>query len=95
MRETHRWIGDRALNQVRFSHPTNTGTVTNDETPSLMPFGGLTRVTADVSHADDHCQPDRAVVALSFDGEGRTRKFVLRKIGNEWKFDDLILSGED
>ena len=39
--------------------------------------------------------PDKAVVSLSFDGEGKTRKFVLRKIGNEWKFDDLILADQD
>jgi hypothetical protein len=39
--------------------------------------------------------PDKAVVAVSFDGEGKTRKFVLRKIGTEWKFEDMILSGQD
>ncbi len=38
--------------------------------------------------------PDQAVINLSFDGEGRTRKFVLKKVGNEWKFHDLILAGQ-
>ena len=37
---------------------------------------------------------NRAVINLSFDGEGKTRKFVLRKVGNEWKFDDLIFAGQ-
>jgi hypothetical protein len=38
--------------------------------------------------------PDEAVINLSFDGEDKARKFVLRKIGNDWKFHDLILSGQ-
>jgi hypothetical protein len=38
--------------------------------------------------------PDRAVINLSFDGEGKARKFVLKKVGNEWKFHDLILDGQ-
>ena len=37
--------------------------------------------------------PDEAVINLSFDGEGASRKFVLRKVDNNWKFDQLILSG--
>jgi hypothetical protein len=38
--------------------------------------------------------PDEAIINLSFDGEGTTRKFVLRKVGTEWKFHDLILAGQ-
>jgi hypothetical protein len=38
--------------------------------------------------------PDEAMINLSFDGEGTARKFVLKKIGNEWKFHDLILAGQ-
>ena len=38
--------------------------------------------------------PDEAIINLSFDGEGTTRKFVLRKVGNEWKFHDMILAGQ-
>jgi hypothetical protein len=38
--------------------------------------------------------PDEAVVNLSFDGEGVARKFVLRKIENEWKLQDLLLNGQ-
>jgi 5'-3' exonuclease len=38
---------------------------------------------------------NRAVVNLSFDGEGTARKFVLRKVGGEWMFDDLLVAGQD
>jgi hypothetical protein len=38
--------------------------------------------------------PDKAVIDLSFDGEGAHRKFVLRKVANEWKFDQLLLDGQ-
>ena len=38
--------------------------------------------------------PDQAEVTLSFDGEGKTRKFVLHKIGTEWKFHNLVLAGQ-
>jgi hypothetical protein len=38
--------------------------------------------------------PDETVIQLSFDGEDRIRKFVLRKGGNEWKFHNLMLSGQ-
>jgi hypothetical protein len=36
---------------------------------------------------------DRAVLEVYFQGEGRSRKVALRKIGNEWKFDRLGLAG--
>ena len=39
--------------------------------------------------------PDEAIINLSFDGEGTTRRFVLRKIGNEWKFHDIRFAGQD
>ena len=39
--------------------------------------------------------PDEAIINLSFDGEGVARKFVLRKIGNQWKFQDLIVAGQE
>jgi hypothetical protein len=38
--------------------------------------------------------PDETIINLSFDGEGTARKFVLRKVGNEWKFHDLILANQ-
>jgi len=38
--------------------------------------------------------PDEAIINLSFDGEGTARKFVLRKVGSEWKFHKLIFAGE-
>ena len=39
--------------------------------------------------------PDEAVIDLSFDGEGRNRTFVLRRIGGEWRFHDIIFAGMD
>jgi hypothetical protein len=39
--------------------------------------------------------PTEAVVNLSFDGEGKTRKFVLHRIENEWKFHQMIFAGEE
>ncbi|EEF58315.1 hypothetical protein [Pedosphaera parvula] len=38
--------------------------------------------------------PDEARINLSFAGEGKARKFVLRKIGNEWRFHDMIFAGQ-
>ena len=38
--------------------------------------------------------PDMAIINLSFVGEGQARKFVLKKIDNEWKFHDLIFAGQ-
>ncbi len=42
-------------------------------------------------HIIDISQPnaDSAVVQLSFDGQGKNRAFTFKRIGNEWKFDDL------
>jgi len=39
--------------------------------------------------------PDEVIINLSFDGEGTARKFALKKVGNEWKFHDLILAGQE
>ena len=39
--------------------------------------------------------PNEAVVNLSFDGEGTSRKFVLRKVGVEWKFHNLLVAGQE
>lgn len=38
--------------------------------------------------------PDETVINLSFAGEDKARKFVLRRIGNEWKFHDMIFAGQ-
>jgi hypothetical protein len=38
--------------------------------------------------------PDQAVINLSFVGEGGARKFVLRKIGDEWKFHNFLFTGQ-
>ena len=40
-------------------------------------------------------RPDKVVVNLSFDGEGKTRKFVLKRIGDEWKFHNLLVAGQE
>ncbi len=37
--------------------------------------------------------PDQANIALSFDGEDAVRTFVLKKIGDQWKFHDMVLRG--
>jgi len=39
--------------------------------------------------------PDQAILNLSFDGEGKARKFVMKRIGNEWKMADMLRPGED
>ncbi len=39
--------------------------------------------------------PNEAVVNLSFDGEGTARKFVLRKVGEEWKLHDMLVAGQE
>ena len=40
--------------------------------------------------------PDRAVLDVYFDGEGRTRKFALEKIGADWKLNAMgCAGGED
>jgi len=38
--------------------------------------------------------PDKVAVDLSFDGEDKVRKFILKKIGDEWKFHDLVVKGQ-
>ncbi|HEY3915869.1 MAG TPA: DUF4878 domain-containing protein [Verrucomicrobiae bacterium] len=47
-------------------------------------------------HIVDEIQssPDVTVVNLSFDGEGVVRKFVMKRIGADWRFDDLLLAGQ-
>ena len=35
---------------------------------------------------------DEVILGLSFDGEGKTRKFVMKKVGNEWKLDQMRLA---
>ena len=37
--------------------------------------------------------PDQVVIEVFFDGEGRTRKFAMKQVGAEWKFDALGLAG--
>jgi hypothetical protein len=32
---------------------------------------------------------DQATLDVYFEGEGKTRKFALKKIGGQWKFDNL------
>jgi hypothetical protein len=38
--------------------------------------------------------PDEVILKLSFDGEGKTRKFVVKKTGNEWKLAEMLRPGE-
>jgi len=38
--------------------------------------------------------PNKITINLSFDGEGKTRKFVLKKVGDEWKFHNLLVAGQ-
>jgi len=39
--------------------------------------------------------PDEAILNLSFDGEGKARKFLVKRIGNEWKLACVFHPGED
>jgi len=39
--------------------------------------------------------PDQVILNLSFDGEGKARKFVVQKTGNEWKLTDILRPGQD
>jgi hypothetical protein len=39
--------------------------------------------------------PDQVILNLSFDGEGKARKFVVQKAGNEWKLTDILWPGQD
>jgi len=38
---------------------------------------------------------DQAVLKLSFDGEGKVRRFVMKRTGNEWKMADMLRPGEE
>ena len=38
--------------------------------------------------------PDQVILNLSFDGEGKARKFVEQRIGGEWKVADMLAPGE-
>jgi hypothetical protein len=38
--------------------------------------------------------PNEAILDLSFDGEGKARKFVMKRIGSEWKLADMLRPGE-
>jgi hypothetical protein len=38
--------------------------------------------------------PDLAILEVHFDGEGKSRKVALRKIGDEWKFSVMARAGE-
>jgi hypothetical protein len=38
--------------------------------------------------------PDRTIFDVYFEGEGKTRKVALKKIGNEWKFEALGRAGD-
>lgn len=39
--------------------------------------------------------PDQVILNLSFDGEGKARKFVEQRIGGEWKVADMLAPGEE
>jgi hypothetical protein len=39
--------------------------------------------------------PDQVILDLSFDGEGKARKFVVQKTGNEWKLTDMLRPGQN
>jgi cell division protein FtsB len=39
--------------------------------------------------------PDQVILNLSFDGEGKARKFVVQKTGSEWKLTDILRPGQD
>jgi hypothetical protein len=38
--------------------------------------------------------PDLVILNLSFDGEGKARKFVVQRSGNEWKLMNMLRPGE-
>jgi hypothetical protein len=39
--------------------------------------------------------PQNVILNLSFDGEGRARKFELTRVGNEWRIADMLRPGEE
>lgn len=57
--------------------------------------GGLTSASDGFHIVDEQFpSPDRADIALSFDGEDAVRTFILKKIDDQWKFDDLLVAGQ-
>ena len=50
---------------------------------SLSPSSGFYLVGQDLG------SQDQAILDVYFEGEGKTRKFALKKIGADWKFDNL------
>ncbi len=56
---------------------------------NLAPSIGFHIVDKQVKSADE------LVLSLSFDGEGKTRKFVVKKAGSEWKLADMLRPGQD
>jgi hypothetical protein len=39
--------------------------------------------------------PDEVILNLSFDGEGKARKFVVKCTGNEWKVKEMLYPGQE
>jgi hypothetical protein len=60
---------------------------TRDIATSLSPSSGFYLVGQTLS------SPDRAVLDVYFDGEGKTRKFALEKIGADWKVGAMGCAG--
>lgn len=62
----------------------------NSLAQNLAPCIGFHIVEKRVKSADE------VVYRLSFDGEGKTRSVLLKRVGNEWKLADLLIRpGED
>jgi hypothetical protein len=63
----------------------------------IQEMGKMVTASASGFHILDETMPtaDKAIINLSFDGEGAARKFVLKKVGNEWKFQDLLVAGQE
>jgi len=38
--------------------------------------------------------PDQVILNLSFDGEGKARKFAVKRTGSEWKVEDMLHPGQ-
>jgi hypothetical protein len=56
---------------------------------NLAPSIGFHIVDKQVKSADE------VILNLSCDGEGKTRKFLLQRVGSEWKLADMLRPGED
>jgi multidrug efflux pump subunit AcrA (membrane-fusion protein) len=39
--------------------------------------------------------PDQVILNLSFDGEGKARRFVVQKTGDEWRLTDILRPGQN